>query len=156
MDSGQKAKGEVVRGALRAGGKVSIRALGSSMWPWVRSGDVLVVAREAPSGMRRGHVAFYARHGSLFAHRLVGKLRRGGEVLLVTHGDALPCGDAPVRGREILGRVVRIRRGNREIDLETWPRSALGWLLAHLSRCNRWTYPVARRLVRLLRLVRAS
>ena len=44
---GHKSRAELVARALRATGSARFRALGGSMWPWVRSGDMLVVAGEA-------------------------------------------------------------------------------------------------------------
>jgi signal peptidase I len=129
------------------------RALGSSMNPWIRHGDILTIRRVDPAAVRRGHVVFYRSGGSLFAHRVVGKVQGQNELLLVTRRDAVPSPDAPVAASQVLGRVIRIERGGRGINLESPAREALGWLLAHFSALSRWTYPPARRLVRLLRLM---
>ena len=118
------------------------------MMPWLRPGDTLVVRRETPQGIIRGEIVLYARRGRLYAHRVIRKRWEAGEALLVTKGDALPDADPPVSSEELLGRVTRIRRGQRQINLQTSPRLFLGRLLTYLSAWSRCWFPVARAIKR--------
>jgi len=152
-DTAPDPRAELLLQLLRAYGVMRFRALGSSMNPWIRHGDILTVRRVDAAKIRRGQVVFYRSGGSFLAHRVVGKVQQQNELLLVTRGDAVPSPDAPLAASHVLGRVIRIERGGRGINLESPAREALGWLLAHLSAVSRWTYPPARRLVRLLRLM---
>jgi hypothetical protein len=49
-----------------------------------------------------------------------------------------------VEQQELLGRVVRIFRGGRRIDLDTPGQIALGMLISQLSLRSRFWYPLAR------------
>jgi signal peptidase I len=130
---------EILLQLLRAHGVTRFRALGSSTNPWIRKGDILTIRRVDPAAIRRGHVVFYRSGGSLFAHRVVGKVQGQNELLLVTRRDAVPSPDAPVAASQVLGRVIWIERFGRGIDLESPAREALGWLLACFSALSRWT-----------------
>jgi len=135
--------------ALRSHRLTWLRVLGGSMWPWIRSGDLLLVRREDPTTIPSGAVVFLARDGRLFAHRLIRKGRVGGRSVLVTRGDALPANDPPFLVTELLGRAVRILRGRRQINLEGWALRMLGRVNSKLSAWNR-LYPIARIARRLL------
>ena len=102
----------LVAQAVRAFGRVHVRALGGSMAPAIRPRDILVVAGCNVSDLEPADVVMFSREGRLFAHRLV-ELRVGpAGRLLVTRGDALWSSDAPVAAADLLGRIVAVgRRG---------------------------------------------
>ena len=62
----------------------------------------------------------FERAGRLFVHRVIraaagaGGKERGA---LITKGDALDAEDEPVTRAEFLGRVIRVHRGNRHIEM---------------------------------------
>jgi hypothetical protein len=121
VDAGS-GRGGLVADLLRRGTPTELTVHGASMRPLIRGGDVLLVA--PASTVAQGDVAVVARDGRLVAHRVVvaSPLRM--------EGDALDGADLPTRDQELLGRVVAIRRGAREIRL----RSPVGRLLSHHSR----------------------
>jgi signal peptidase I len=125
----------------------SFRALGGSMWPWVRPGDLLVVSRQCAGGVRVGDIVLFRRMGALFAHRVIGKSRRLGRVALLTHGDAFPEPDPCLAEHEVLGRVAAIVRGHRHINLDAPFRRLLRRVQAGLS-ATRWLWRPPARAVR--------
>jgi hypothetical protein len=151
---GHKSRAELVARALRATGSVRFRALGGSMWPWVRPGDTLLIVSETPGRLRVGEVVLVWRAGAFCAHRVVGTVRKAGQLSLVTQGDAFPEPDLPVLGDEVLGRVVAIKRGRRWIKLTGLPHRLLGRIQAALSVTRPWWHPPARTVKRLLFPVR--
>ncbi len=98
--------------------------------------------------MARGEIVLFARGDQLYAHRVIHKRLVAGTTMVVTKGDALPQKDFPLSGGELLGRVVRIHRGTREINLDSWPRLFLGWLLSLLSPWSERGYALARAVKR--------
>jgi hypothetical protein len=63
---------------------------------------------------------------------------------LVAKGDAHPTADGILKEQELLGRVVRIHRNGRRIDLDAPGQLALGLFLSQLSLHSRFWYPAAR------------
>jgi hypothetical protein len=91
-------------------GRVQLRAIGTSMWPTIRSGDVLEVQRCAANELRVGDIVLVKGLGGIRVHRL---LRRGTEVDclgIVTRGDSHWRADESVAESNVLGRVVRVSR----------------------------------------------
>lgn len=124
---------------LAEGLDVEVRVTGESMWPFLRSGDLVALT---PPGGRVGLgdvVAILDDGPRLTVHRVV-ELRAG---TVVTRGDARWDTDAAVAGNRVLGRVVGIRRGGRPVRRGLGPERRI---LAWLSRRG-WLAPLARRLV---------
>ncbi len=133
---------ELAAEVVRTFGKVRFRAQGSSMLPAVWPGDILLVHRHDPCQVKPGDIVLFGRNGRLIAHRVVevGSQESGvrsQEQLptphqhkpmptLVTRGDRLDCNDAPVSSHELLGRVVSIQRGSRQLQ----PRQSIATRLA--------------------------
>ncbi|MGB9244903.1 MAG: signal peptidase I [Candidatus Acidiferrales bacterium] len=132
---------------LRADGSVCFRVLGASMFPWIRSGDLVFVRSFAYEQASRGDVVLFERAGRLFVHRVIraaagaGGKERGA---LITKGDALDAEDEPVTRAEFLGRVIRVHRGNRHIDMGAIGRVMMGRLIARFSRASFALYGPAR------------
>ena len=125
---------------LRADGSVCFRVLGASMFPWIRSGDLVFVRSFAYEQASRGDVVVYERGGRLFVHRVIqGALAGAGSNrpgTLITKGDAQDGVDEPVTKAEFLGRVIRVHRGDRHIDMESMGRVFMGRLIARFSRAS--------------------
>jgi signal peptidase I len=136
--------------SLRSKGRACLRVFGNSMRPWIRPGDTLLIVSETPVRLRVGEVVLVWRAGAFCAHRIVGRVRKAGQLSLVTQGDAFPEPDLPVLGDEVLGRVVAIKRGRRWIKLTGLPHRLLGCTQAALSVARRWWHPPARTVKRWL------
>ena len=125
-------------------GSVYVRALGGSMMPWIRSGDLVFIKRSDFANASAGDMILFERKGRFFVHRMIGhakSLPAGKSApLLITKGDALDEEDAPVSPVEFLGRATRIHRGSHHIDLESLTQVFLGRLLARFSRMSRLVY----------------
>jgi signal peptidase I len=135
---------------VRASGSAYFRVLGASMFPWLRSGDFVFVRRSPFESASRGQVILYERNQRLFVHRVLGRSASESAglsgPLLITKGDALDSKDPPVSEAEFLGRVIRIHRGQRHIDLESLGRILLGRFLAFLSPASPLVYRPLRTL----------
>lgn len=129
---------------LEQQGRVHLRVRGSSMLPWVRPGDVAVIRRAGINEMRCGDVVLFKRESRLFVHRLVEKHGAPGDARFLAKGDAHPGPDGMVDRELVLGRVVRLYRGDKQIDLDSSRQLALGLMISRLSRKSAYWYPVAR------------
>ena len=102
---------------LSLGNVLTLRVTGGSMWPSVRSGDVVRVV--AVDHHRVGCIYLYVRGERWYVHRLTGISQSASEpVHAVFQGDALWQTDPPVPLHAVLGQVVGIRRGARDVPLE--------------------------------------
>jgi len=106
----------LVRELLRATGSVELPVTGSSMGPFLRSGDVLTL-RRLPRARLGDVVARRVTGDRLLIHRVVG--HRGSDVL--TRGDAVARADPPGPGDSILGSVVGIERAGAAVRLGLGP-----------------------------------
>jgi GNAT superfamily N-acetyltransferase len=135
---------------LRQGGSFQFRAHGSSMAPFIRDGDLLTMAPCDPADLAVGDVTLYRTHRDrVVAHRIVAKSVQRGQWTLVTQGDARLHPDSPVPGDRLLGRIVRIQRGDRiyHVDRGPWRLAARLWL---------WLLPLRRAAARLVRAVKTA
>ncbi|MBD3393470.1 MAG: hypothetical protein GF418_15145 [Chitinivibrionales bacterium] len=111
MDSHQKV---MLLASLAEHGTCRATVQGTSMWPFVKNGDRVVI-HEPPLRPRRGMVVAFFVGEQLVIHRIAG-CRKDGEAgwRVSTKGDAMPGSRLRVLWKEIAGTVERIERGNRE------------------------------------------
>lgn len=103
------------------------KALGYSMSPFIRDGDLITVAPLLGRGLRRGDVVAYIRpaNGRLAVHRIVSGRKSG----LAIKGDHEMITDFPIQVNGILGLVERVERNGRRVRLGLGPeRRAVAFL----------------------------
>src|SRR3979411_442815 len=130
--------------ALKRRGRISLRVHGTSMQPWMRSKDIALIRQISMENVRCGDVVLFRRENHLFVHRIVKKQGSLEAAQLLSKGDAHPTTDGILEEQELLGRVVRIYRNGRRIDLDAPGQLALGLFISQLSLHSRFWYPVAR------------
>ena len=124
---------ELLQETLEKGNDLRFRALGSSMFPSIKSGDVITVMPVESAAICVGDVIFYRRDGRVYAHRLIRERRMDGGFLFTTRGDCLPFSDPPINPTQVFGKVVSIERGRRIIRLDTPFQQRWGRVLALTS-----------------------
>ena len=129
---------------LEQQGRITLRVRGSSMLPWVRPGDVAIIRQAGIDDVRCGDVVLFKHESRLFVHRLVEKQGTLREARFLAKGDAHPGPDGIVDRDLVLGRVVRIYRGKKQIDMDSPIQLALGLIVSQLSRKSAYWYPAAR------------
>jgi signal peptidase I len=130
--------------ALQRRGRISLRVQGTSMLPWVRPGDIARIQEVSAAAIRCGDVVLFRRENRLYVHRIIEKGGSLGAAEFRAKGDAHPTCDGMVAQHELLGRVVRLYRSGRRIDLDAPCQIALGLLISQLSLRSRFWYPLAR------------
>ena len=95
------------------------RAVGYSMSPFIRDGDVITVLPKGGRRLRRGDVVAYVRpvNGQLAVHRIVGRLSAG----FVLKGDHESTADFHVAESGILGIVSGVERNGRRAWIGVGP-----------------------------------
>ena len=118
----------LVEALLLDGLSVEIRVSGSSMSPFIRPGDLVVLEPPGAQTLGVGDVlAFLRAPGRLAIHRVVGW--SGGA--LVLRGDGARMADGPIERSAIVGRVRQVRRSESPVKLGLGPERRL---IAFLSR----------------------
>jgi len=120
----------LARAVLERGASFRFRAVGTSMVPFIRSGDVLTLSPLRGRQPRVGDVIAFVHPvtGRMAVHRVV--CARQAAYLL--RGDAVLEPDGWIRLEDILGRVTRIERDGRRVRLGLGvERFGIAWLRRH-------------------------
>ena len=129
---------------VRTFGEVRLRVFGTSMAPAILPGDLVTVRRAHPGEISAGDVVLVSKSGRLFVHRVVGRRAVGPAqnasdgAPLITRGDRLAHNDPQVSPDELLGRVISLERGDRQIELQQ--RESSGPFARLLRASDRATY----------------
>jgi hypothetical protein len=112
----------VVASLLDSNQCVRFRPAGSSMSPFIRDGETVIVNPCHARRLRFGDIILYTLPGladsSMRIHRIVGRGRRNGRDVLLTRGDSLAEVDAPVGMWQVLGRISSIEKGGWVLRLD--------------------------------------
>ena len=115
---------------LEDGHTLRFRARGESMNPFIRNGDILEVQPVSGDNYRRGDVLLCKLESQrIVAHRVISIQGEKGRRSLVMKGDSAPCKDGITNYEQVLGRVVSVERGGKEIRIDSTKQrlSALVW-----------------------------
>lgn len=139
---------EVLQAVLAEGRAFRMTALGNSMYPAIRSGDVLTVEPLDNRTPQPGRVVAFVHPetGRLIIHRVLTAAGDGWRL----RGDNCPMDDGIVTREAMLGVVARVERNGRDI------RCGVKWggtLIAYLNRGQalrrvRWLSSLPRRSAR--------
>ena len=137
---------ELSQELLDRGTLLRFRAHGRSMHPFIQNGNILIVESLNGNSVNIGDVIFYRRSdNSLTAHRLIKKNRNKDIMVLITRGDSLNYFDQLIQPEQVMGRVVRIEGGGRQMRLTAGSGRIFGFLIARFARGR---YPNQTRVIR--------
>jgi len=137
---------------LREGYIIRSLAVGESMSPSIKKGELLVVKPIALEEAEIGEIVAFRRdesHSVLTTHRVIQKGQERGRRYLITKGDRNPYRDFPLSPQHVLGKVTGIERNGQVISLETPFYRLRGYLKARLS-LGLWMLGVLKRKMVLL------
>ncbi len=137
---------------LREGYIIRSWAVGDSMSPCIKKGDLLVVKPIALEEAEIGEIVAYRKdesHSVLTTHRVVQQGKDGDQRYLITQGDRNLYRDFPLSPQHVLGKVTGIERNGLVISLETPFYRLRGYLKARLS-LGLWILGVLKRKIGLL------
>ena len=135
---------------LGCGESLLFQARGSSMLPFLRGGDRLLVRPGLE--IRRGDVVLCRTGGGrMLAHRAVRVCRESERTLVSVQGDAWRYPDGLVLLDDVMGRVVALEREGRRVTLDAGVQRLLGLLWVVLSPLSHGICSVLLTLVRKVR-----
>jgi len=120
---------KLLQEVLEKGNCLRFQALGSSMFPFIRPGDIITAKPISPENLTVGQVLFYYKDGIFFAHRLK---EGSSNSHMMTRGDNLPFNDNFITPAEVLGKIVMIERNGKKIDMESGLMRLVNWTIARI------------------------
>ncbi|MHC4627083.1 MAG: S26 family signal peptidase [Planctomycetota bacterium] len=100
-------------------GKVFCFAVSTlSMLPLIGPEDEIMVRKSPGETLKCGDIVVFQRFRELYTHRLLCKRISDSRMTLITKGDNSFTADDPISEKDLLGKVTRIRKANRSINLE--------------------------------------
>ncbi len=141
---------EISKAILHRGKLLRIPAVGSSMFPTSHSGDTITVKPAKATDVSVGDVIVYVSGKRMIAHRLVAKRIRNNEIVLICQGDFFPKPDPLIEGKQVLGKVVAVKRNGRTIRFDTLWCRLIGLLLAKTAPLRPWFYPILKKVGRIV------
>ncbi len=136
---------------LKEGYIIRSWAVGESMAPSIKKGDLLVVKPITLEEAGIGEIVAFRKeesHSVLTTHRVVARGKDEGQRYLITKGDRNIYRDLPLSPQDVLGKVVGIERKGQLISLETPSYRLRGYLTARMS-LGMWILGVLKRKIRL-------
>ncbi|CAG1023006.1 signal peptidase I [Methylococcales bacterium] len=118
---------------------------GCSMLPLIRSGDIVLVEHGC-TGVRLGDIVVFRFKSKLIAHRVLHKYEGNFGPIFITKGDNVLHFDPPISNKEIVGRVLTIKRGVRYMSLDTTIFRVLGYFIAGSTLATAKVYNCGRNL----------
>lgn len=112
---------------------------GNSMLPLLRSGDQMLVSHNLDS-VQPGDIVVFQRERNLVAHRVLVANKSGQGRDLRTKGDSWLYYDPRIPENQIFGRVLAIRRADRQMRLDTQAWRISSGLVAGVMRVQAWLY----------------
>ena len=119
-------------GDLSSGKPIRVKCIGLSMYPLIKYNDILVIQPVKTKELSTGEVVYFKSSAGLsIVHRLIRKTRRN---TLLTNGDSLRKLDKPVRKDRVLGKVVKIIRNGKTLEMEGTINKIISWLIIQLAQ----------------------
>ena len=131
MDEKEQIKEELWCEALESGYTMRYRALGGSMFPFIRHGNILTVKPDRK--LHVGDVILYRNNKKLIAHRLIKKMSLQSIPYLITKGDNLKHTDSPVSFSELLGKIKIIENGEKVIQMDSFWMRVINYAIGIIS-----------------------
>jgi len=91
-----------------------IESAGFSMWPFIKTGEKLIVRRIPLENFKIGDIVLYRESNQIVCHRLVKKIQ--GESLFYVRGDNSPFSSEPVIAQMLLGKAIGVLRKGKIIS----------------------------------------
>lgn len=110
---------ELMVETLEKGDKLRFKALGGSMTPFIRSGDIITIEPVNHRNIVVGDILFYEADSEFLVHRLIEKRENKENSIYTTKGDSLTSPDKPVNDSQIMGKVIKIERNGKKLEYGT-------------------------------------
>ncbi len=114
---------------------INFEISGSSMYPYLKAGDRVLVEHIDPGELRFGDIVTYRINNDLCSHRFIYMIKKTGSILgIVTKGDNIADFDQHlILPSQILGKIITVERKSVEINLQHPVWQGVNSLIATLS-----------------------
>ena len=143
-ESGERHWCDFIKEEIARGKEVTLQIATGSMRPLIRPKDSVIVKGGKVSGLQSGDIILFERNTRLYVHRLLIKQYHNGEVILLSKGDNTLVMDKSISAEQFLGKVVKVKRNQKVINLAKPPWSII----------NRFLYIFARLQIKALGIYR--
>jgi hypothetical protein len=92
--------------------------ISGSMAPLIQIKDQILIKRTAPSHLHIGDIITFWQGNILVTHRVIRRYTKCGNIYFVEKGDA-NANYSWVDAQSIIGKVRKIKKGEKEIDIDT-------------------------------------
>lgn len=120
------------RQLLETGKSVNFSLGGTSMFPFLRDGDVGTVFRLPIEALHRGQVLVFEQNGRWIAHRLVAIHHSQNFTRLLCQGDSIIRPDRPIGKDAYLGVLTAFSRDGQPRQLNSFSARSMAWTMVNL------------------------
>ncbi len=100
---------------------IDLPAKGTSMFPFIREGDVCTFITCSPMTLEKGDIVlFHTVHGQLVTHRFYYRKRIGQSDYFMFKGDSNLGFDEPITEEQVIGKLIYIKKNGRRISANSW------------------------------------
>lgn len=135
--------GELLRQSLREGKQPHVTVASNSMLPLLRSGDRIQLAGVKVQELRRGDIIVIESPDDLIVHRYWSSQQEAGELFLMTRGDHLLLFDPRYSAKDLVARVTKRQRQDRQLDLTRGTGRWLNRCLANIAALEAYLLEIA-------------
>jgi signal peptidase I len=125
---------------LDQGESLCLRVRGTSMGYIIQENDLITIKKTANEKLKSGDIILFNHSDHFFCHRIINCYEKNNETYYITKGDVLLQTDEPLLARQIIGKVHRINRGNKIINLSSPFARAVGSCIAFYSKSISYLY----------------
>lgn len=130
---------QMVKRTVEDRGFIDLPSSGQSMYPLIRTGDLCRFVHCQHSELIPGDILlFRSREGALVGHRYLHMQRQGSETFMVCKGDSNRRYDTPVPFRDIIGKLLWIKKSNRLVLSTHYRARVLGKALTRFPGWSRY------------------
>lgn len=122
---------QLIARVIGKNGWIDLPARGTSMYPFIREGDVCRFVLAEPASIRKGDILLYhTPYGSLVAHRFCHIVASDHQLQYLCKGDSNLAHDEAIAMEQLLGKMAWIKRNGRIIRVtglaaSMWGRAVL-------------------------------
>ncbi|MBI5217554.1 MAG: signal peptidase I [Bacteroidia bacterium] len=127
---------DISEDVLKSGNAVRVTLKGTSMYPYLKIGDIALVNGIQAKDSMTGDIIVFRFGKNYLAHRLIKK----GESYLLTKGDSCRVFDQPVPVKDLIGKITRLERKGNIINMESKSRKLMNLVLAKFLIFQRINY----------------
>jgi len=132
----------LLKGRVRKDKILNFEIVGDSMSPFLNQGDTASVRTVEFQDLQKGDIIVYGIGKHLCAHRYIypikssfsNEVKNDDPFVLITKADNASCFDQlPVSREQLIGKIISIRRKDKNIDLGTTFWKVINYFLASIS-----------------------